>query len=460
MKNETKKALLKWILEFEENSHIFAEKYGSFSLARMDFNVFISDDGMENFDEAEKLIIANDGIAPNIEVEKNYYRYIQAHNHELFHYYQALALPAFQIYQKITKTKTEHEAATMLRYFEDGYSYILGESKTILEALNNPTFKLSKVDENNFYDSVEKYKYFAKQWTAEHKNISLFHIIEGMAHIMSVQLTPNTTNYLSGTEDNPIYNMAYDLFYSHVDEEFNSIDIRINHLTFLYICYFSCHIYSFHDDSVVDKSTRLFHFLCTRINEYYKALEKFKNRYINYSENELRELNQFSIADKDIQNATKNQLINIYSFYELIPCIQQDAEKFYDNSFDTYIPKEIIEVLSSLNIDLSNIYQLANFALFPAKMADIWEAYDIIQKLEIDDKKFDIAGESGFLELIENCKNILKNNISYISCCNQHGKIADKLEVLYCENIGSFAYYLKELTKREPIDLFKIEETI
>ena len=459
--NEKKKVLLlKWILDFEENSHIFAEKYGSFSLARMDFNVFISDNEIEKFNEAEKLIIENDGVAPNKEVEANYYRYIQAHNHELFHYYQALALPAFQIYQNITKNKTEHEAATMLRYFEEGHNYILGESKTILEALNNPKFTLPKIDEKNFYTSVEKYKYFAEQWTAEYQNISLFHIIEGMAHIMSVQLTPNTTNYLNGTENNPIYNKAYDVFSSYINEKFKSMDIRINHLTFLYICYFSCQIYSLPEDNIMEKTVRLFHFLCSRINDYYESFEKLKSRYIHYSENELRQLNQFSITDDDIVNATKIQLIYIYSFYELIPCIEQDAKKFYNDKSYINIPNEFIKALKSLNIDLTNIYQLANFALFPKKMADIWEAYDIIQKLEIDDNQFDIAGESGFFELIDSCKNILKDNISSIPCCSEHGNVNNKLEVLYCENEGGFAFYLKELTGREAIDLFKAEELI
>lgn len=460
MDEKKKKALLKWILYFEENSHIFAEKYGSFSLARMDFNVFISDEEIDNFNEAEKLIIANNGISPNKKVEKNYYRYIQAHNHELFHYYQALALPAFQIYQNITKTKTEHEASIMLRYFENGCNYVLGENKTIIEALNDPRFKLAKVDENNFYTSVEKYKYFAKQWTAEYKKISLFHIIEGMAHIMSVQLTPNTTNYLSGTEDNPIYNMAYDTFESYINKPFNDTNIRIKHLTFLYICYFSSQIYSLPNDNIIEKSARLFHFLCSRVNDYYKAFEKLKNRYINYSENELRQLNQFSITDNDIKNATKIQLIYIYSFYELIPCIEQDAKKYYDNNSYIKIPKEFTKALSSLNIDLSNIYQLANFALFPKRMADIWEAYDIIQKLEIDNNKFDIAGESGFFELIDSCQNILKGNITSVPCCSEHENIRNELEILYCENEGSFAYYLKELTGREAIDLFKPEELI
>jgi len=458
--NERKKALLKWILDFEENSHIFAEKYGSFSLARMDFNVFISDDEIEKFDEAEKLIVENNGIAPSKEIEANYYRYIQAHNHELFHYYQALALPAFKIYQKITKVKTEHEAAIMLRYFEEGHSYTLGENKTILEALITPTFKLQKSDEDNVFNSIEKYKFFANQWIAEYKNISLFHIIEGMAHIMSIQLTPNSTNYLDDTKDNPIYNKAYEIFDSYINKQFQSMDIRIKHLTFLYICYFSCHTYSLPKDSVIEKTARLFHFLSSRVNEYYKTFEKLQSRYFKYSENQLRQLNQFGIKNDDIKNATKIQLIYIYSFYELIPCIEQDAKKFYNDSSYINIPKQFTKALSSLDIDLSNIYQLANFALFPKRMADIWEAYDIIQKLEIDNNKFDVAGESGFFELVENCKNILKDNVSTIACCSEHGNVNNKLEVLYCENEGGLAFYLKELTGREAIDLFKIEELV
>lgn len=93
-------------------------------------------------------------------------------------------------------------------------------------------------------------------------------------------------------------------------------------------------------------------------------------------------------------------------------------------------------------------------------MADIWEAYDIIQKLEIDNNKFDIAGESGFFELIDSCQNILKGNITSVPCCSEHENIRNELEILYCENEGSFAYYLKELTGREAIDLFKPEELI
>lgn len=460
MNENKKKALLKWILDFEENSHIFAEKYGSFSLARMDFNVFISDDEIEKFDEAEKELIANDGIAPNKEVEKNYYRYIQAHNHELFHYYQALALPAFKVYQEIIKRKTENEASVMFRYFENGDSYILGENKNILEALNKPNFSMPKSDEESFYELIDRYKFFVKQWTAEYKSISLFHIIEGMAHIMSIQLTPNSINYLDGTENNPIYNKAYDTFESYISNDFKDIDIRIKHLTFLYICYFSCHSFSLPQDETLEKTARLFHLLCSRVNNYYEAFEKLKSRYINYSESEMKQLNRFSITKEDIQNATRVQLIYIYSFYELIPCIEQDAKKFYNDKFYTDIPKEFIKALSSLNIDLSDIYQLANFALFPKRMADIWEAYDIIQKIELDNNQFDIAGESGFFELIESCQNILRDNITSIPCCSEHGIVNNKLEVLYCENEGGFAFYLKELTGRKAIDLFKVEDYI
>jgi len=460
MNEKKKKALLKWILDFEENSHIFAEKYGSFSLARMDFNVFISDDEIEKFNEAEKLITENNGVAPSQEVEANYYRYIQAHNHELVHYYQALTLPAFQIYQKITKNLTEQEASIMLRYFENGYSYLIGENKTVLDALENPNFGLSNSDEEKFYEVVNRYKFFVKQWKAEYKGISLFHIIEGMAHIMSMQLTPNTTNYLSGTENNPIYNMAYDVFLSYIDKKFANIDVRISHMTFLYICFFSCYIYSLPNDEIIDKTSRLFHFLSSRTNYYYSSLYELIDKYVNYSEKQLRQLDKFSIQEKDIENASKEQLAYIYSFYEIISIIEQDAKKYYDSKISISNPEKFIEVLNSLNIDLYSKYQLANFAIFPARMADIWEAYEIIQKIEIEEGKFDVAGESGFFELIDNCKNILKANVSTIACCSEHGNVNNKLEVLYCENEGGLAFYLKELTGRKALDLFKIEELI
>ena len=129
-KSKIDRELLDWVLSIEDDfEEIYATTHGSFAPDRMDFKIFISDEESEKFDIAEKILIENNGIAPNDEVAHDYYKAVQTYNHELVHYYQALTLPAFMMYQKIYKRNTEFEAATMLRYFDYGFSYTLPKDK-------------------------------------------------------------------------------------------------------------------------------------------------------------------------------------------------------------------------------------------------------------------------------------------------------------------------------------------
>ncbi len=454
------KALLDWVLSFDESDKLNAEKYGDFSLSRMDISVFVSDEEVERFDTAEKLMLENNGIAPSEEINQDYYRYIQAHNHELFHYYQALTLPAFQIYQRLSKGKLEHEADTMFRFFEEGNHFVLGKHRGVLEAMNQPDFYTPEDVEKNFNEIISKYKFYAQQWYSEFHGLSLFHIIEGMAHIFSVQLTDTAQNYLPSLEDSPDYHIAYDIFNSYINDEFQFLDVRTKHLTFLYICYFSCQIYDHIEDEVLERPSRLFHLLCSRLNLYFKSFLKLHERYEKYSENELRELNQFDINDESLKTASKTQISQIYAFFELIPCIEQDAEKYYRKIPQDTLKNssEFLFILGNLDIDLKNPFQLANFSMFPTVWADFWEVYDTIQQTKIANNDFNVSEESAFYEFMNKCKKLLSNKPHFISCCEEHGSINNKLELLYCKNEGSFAYYLKVFTQRETTDLFKILE--
>lgn len=459
MNNLIDKKLFTWFLSIDDTEEIYAQDYGSFSIERMDFRISMSDDEWEKFNKAEKIMFKNNGIPPNDVIANDYYKPIQAHNHELFHFYQALSLPAFNIYQKLTKRVTEFESATMLRYFEYGYSYTLMKNKKILEALENPLFVLPEDEQLSCNKLILNYKFYKEQWNSKYQNISLFYIIEGMAHIMSMQLTFYSNNYLLETNNKIEYNIAYDVYYSYIDNKYKEINIRIKHLIFLYICYFSCQTYSFMEDEVLEKTSRLFYTLSSRINLYLETFITLVERYTKYSKNELEELNQFDINQEDIKISNKNQLCNIYALFELIPIIEQDAEKLYHPKIkiSTDIPKEYLVVLKEkLGIDLLSKFQLANFALFPVRMADMWEAYDIIQKLRIGENKFKNEEESAFYEFIANCKNLLSSKYLPILCCEEHGRINNKLKVLYCKNEGSFAYSLRELIKKEPFDVFKI----
>lgn len=155
----------------------------------------------------------------------------------------------------------------------------------------------------------------------------------------------------------------------------------------------------------------------------------------------------------------KYQIKISYALFELISIIEQDAKNFYNPSIEKAIniSNECMKhITQRLNINFLSIYQLANFSLFPVRMADMWEAYIEIQKQKIKNNKFTNTDESVFYEFILNCKKILANKSFSVMCCEEHKTQNNMYEILYCKNQNSIAYYLRKLTKREPIDLFKI----
>jgi len=120
--SEINKELLEWVISYDGQSEVYAKRYGVFSLSRMDVEIFLSEEEINKYNIAEQYLLDNkDSPAPE-HIIQDYYAYIQAHNHEFFHYYQALTIPAFQIYQRLSRGKVEYEAATMLGFLEEGSS--------------------------------------------------------------------------------------------------------------------------------------------------------------------------------------------------------------------------------------------------------------------------------------------------------------------------------------------------
>lgn len=449
------KDLLKRVIATDKSNEIYAEVYGSFSLERLDISIYLSEEDTEKFDVAEKIMLENNGIAPSEEVYTDYYRYIQAHNHELFHFYQSLSLPALHIFQKLKKRKLEFETVTMLRFFEQGNSYSMKKDSSLLAPLHQDKIEISDESAKNFNTFGEKYEFYSNQFHATYDGVSLFHIIEGMAHVFSIQLTDTAKSYLPKLENNSDYHIAYDTFYSYVDSLNQGIDSRFKNLLFLYICYYSCQVYDQLKSETTEIPSRLFHTLCSRANLYIDGFYTLLERYKKYSESELRQLNQFEVNDELLKLANQEQIAQIYTFFELIPCIEQDAKKFYISE-----PKDILEprkewlsILESLNIDVKDPYLLVNLSIFPLVLADFWEAYDKITNTRVENNEFTTGLEQGFYSFIDNCRNFL--NYKEVLCCEKHGLVKNKEKALHCESPEGVAYLLKELTGRQAIDLFR-----
>jgi len=310
----------------------------------------------------------------------------------------------------------------------------------------------------NFNELHGKYKFYRDCWYLQYEGVSLLHIVEGMAHIFSMQVTDEAKNYLPDLEGNEEYYIAFDVFNSYIGGEFKNLNIRVKYLLFLYVCYFSCQTFDSLGDEVLAKPSRLFHFLCSRLNYYLEAYYKFLDRYARYSEDELKQLNRFEIDDESLEFANKEQLANIYAFFELIPCLQADSEKHYEHATSSLkLSEEIKGIFATLDVDLGSIFQLAIFSIFPFKWADLFDAYNKVQQSSFDGNEFETSDEIAFYEFVENCKNILNESVSDIFCCEEHG-VADKRDALMCPNEGGLGYYLERMTGRSPSELFKQQE--
>lgn len=458
--SEIDKELLEWVISCDDQSEVYAKRYGVFSLSRMDVEIFLSEEEISKYRIAEQYLLDNKGLLAPEYITQDYYSYIQAHNHEFFHYYQALTVPAFQIYQRLARGKVEYEAATMLAFLEEGNNYILGENNSIFEALKHPSFHFSASVAENFNELHGKYKFYRECWSLQYEGVSLLQIVEGMAHIFSMQVTDEAKNYLPDLEGNEEYYAAFNVFNSYIDDDFGNLNIRFKYLIFIYICYFSCQTFDSLEDKILAKPSRLFHSLCSRLNYYLTTYNKLLDRYARYSEDELRQLNQFKIDDECLELANKEQLANIYAFFELIPCLQADAEKHYEHATSSLkLSRELTEIFESLDVDLGNIFQLAIFSIFPFKWADLFEAYTKVQQSSFDGNEFETSDEIAFYEFVENCKKILNESVDEIHCCEEHGT-TDKIDALKCLNEGGLGYYLERMTERSPSELFMIQEVI
>ena len=451
-----------------DNESLFAASEnisGEFFLEGLDIQINISDKEMDDVATAQKMLLSireNDKSTHYSSEEIKYSEHIyssfmQAHNHELTHLYQVLALPAFQLVWSTRFNLLRLEASVMLRHFElDGY--FSGEKyNKILEVLEDGNSTLKKEFTQQFNDFKESYELHIYNYKKEYRGISLFFIIESMAHIMSLQLSDKPNIDMLGIGEDRDYAVAYNHFDSCVNDI--NLEIRWKYLLFIYICYFSCQHFEPEKGGSGFPSVHIFLFLCSRSKHYLKALKNLHKTYSPFSIKELKELKElkeFNISDTEIQNATHNQLAGLYSFFQLIEFIE-------DESFPKGIPKKNLTTRSlsdffvcsqSKGINWQDKYILAKILIFPANFVWIREIYDEVMGRKGADKEYTYAEEAIFYRFIMNCKNLLQpwNNVL---CCEEDGIKADRRKILWCKNEGGLAFYLQELTGKPAHKLFK-----
>lgn len=435
---------------------------GEFFLEGLDIHILISDSEMDDVLAAQEMLIDirsnNNALNYSEEeiksAENIYTSFMQAHNHELAHLYQVLALPAFQLVWATRFNFLKLEAAVMLRFFEQEGVFLGEKHSKLLEVLNDNHPLLEEEFAQQFNDFEISYKLYITNYNKEFKGISLFYIIEAMAHVMSLQLSDNPANDILGIGVATEYSIAYDLFNSHV--EGMEINIRWKYLLFIYISYFSCQHFDPEENGSGIPSVHIFIFLCSRAGEYAKALLSLYKTYEDYSIDELRMLNKWSITKSEIEFANHKQLAGLYSFFELIEMIENEAfpNGIQKKKLTTGSLSDFFTSSKNKGINWEDKYILARMLIFPANFIWIREVYDDVMGIKGVDKEFTYAQEAEFYRFIMSCKHLLQPSHDVL-CCQEHGMRDQRKKVLRCKNEGGLAFYLEALTGKLAYNLFQ-----
>lgn len=459
------KDLLEMVLDhqdYDNSIYVKTDKViGEFFLEGMVTRLHYSDEQLDAIEAAQNILLSHnsdENIFSSNEINNAkdvYYNFLQAHNHELFHFYQVLSLPAFQVVRAIRRHYLEIETVVMLKHLEAGKSYKLGEHLNLLDIIKTGEFDLDCELAEKINDINKKYYFYVYGWQKEIEGVSLFNIIEGMAHIMSLQLSDTPKIDKLYVEDSPEYLSAFNVFLKYL--KIKDLDVRYQYLLFIYICYFSCQIVNRVEDKDSLGSIRAFHFLCSRAGEYVNTWKKLVFRYEKYPKSQLLELLNFGINRSDVENEEASKIRLTLSFFELITMIKSDVDKL---NFSAYNPEfEAIEkIKASIKLDNvipNNIYEIALMAIFPAKFVNIRFGYDRLEEKTFDGQSYNFTNEANFYRFIDNCKKLL-SCCSPVPCCEEHGEHEDLRQILKCKNEGGLAFFLEQLLNRPATELFKV----
>lgn len=455
-------SLLDWAIQQDRKDGLYAfadQVYGSYSSDLVEININVDEEvicDVEEYLSLEPKERSSLSAARLAKLEKSFRIYFQVHNHELFHFYQFLSLPLFSVFCVVRKRYLEYQTALMLQCFEAGGEYRLSEHFSPLAVLKSSPELFPESWLSNSDAVLGAYKLQTELWNSESEGLSPFQLVEGMAHVASLQLSDDPDIDVLELEQVNDYVVAYKLFSASAN--FGGIETRWKYLLFLYYGHFSLQtpMGAVVEDPLI--AIKVFNWLCDRTELYLTLLSTLKKRYEKYSHDRLVTLNRWNQLSDLLQHASTQQLASIYAFFELIEAINDDIQKQNPHPGQEVIEMQPFTGLASdHNIHVEDLFQLGLLVIFPERFYSVRETYDAIDSLQPDGQSFSYEKERGFYKFIRDCKNILNPASPSIECCEEHGKTSDVRRLLNCDNEDSVAFRLSALTGKAATDLFLFE---
>lgn len=435
---------------------------GSLSFEGLDIRIGVTNEELDELSRAQNILAAHrlGRSLADIDLEKTrkfYASFMQAHNHELAHFYQVLALPNMQLVWGTRLNWTRTEIKTMVSYFRRGYFYRVGKDRKILDIIpHQDRGKTSRSDERE-NKTYEYFSFYQKSYYGEYKGLSFHHLMEGMAHVISLHLDNTGLHDALGLEEHGDYTLAYRYFLSSFESQ--AYSKRENYLFFVFICFFVGQFYGTPQKENPFLVMEIFFFACSRMPNYVCAYEKLRERYKRYSREELIELRRWKIQVDEVKHSDRSQIIRIYSFFELLEVIKGELTSKIGIPTRPEIEalSDFVTVSEELSIFWDKPETLAKLLIFPSNYVKIREVYDAIKDTRLSNKTYQHENDVLMYDYIGGCKNLL-NAAQDTYCCNDHGVRSSQEPLLYCENPDSFASITRQLFQKEPKALFRFPQ--
>lgn len=412
-----------------------------------------------------------------------YVKFFQTYDHELFHFYQVLSMPAVFRWAETKFESLYFEMLIMLRNLDNGGTFSLGRYNKFSKMLKiqDSDCKIDQSNLNALHSNLEnisiKYNYYVKNFSDFYDGISSLYIFESMAYFASLHLPKALFDKdVLGLKNQSKYTYCYEYFINGVST-YNQ-EKYAHYLTkvFIYICYFSFKVHKDPNDNNqktdININTYTFIELCKIADRFFEIIEISDNFYRKQPIGSLRRKFYPNLANSEyLDYLDKKEIIELFSIFDLARHISElDLIKRFgyliQNNTDEY-KKDVLDnsktfhalshqaynLAKNHQIDFNDIFLLAKILVIPNFFNNIANIYlDLKEDIDNFEENYD---EDEFLSFVVKCKFLL-NEQHDIFCCEKHGMRNNRKQILYCKEQGSLAYYLQNMFEKPAYELFKI----